>query len=833
PDQTEKYGTTMDDFGGKIAFKEWADGKGYNLEAFWPWKYVRTSAKALNPGDTFVLGVEAMWGNQDGTKLEHRLVDNLKDDSVNRIFFFRAKDGWGKVVLSDKGNLDVSDYQKALQAARLKKFLNYETVGSMPIEYTLPEDREVTIAIDNEDGHRVRNLFGQFPRSKGKNIDYWDGLDDSGNPVPAGKYTAIIVDHEPFELELVNSVYNTSKTPWVTENGRLTWGSNHGHPTSVESQGDIILLTFTGTEGSSGVIRVDAEGDILWADVTEALDITMDDQYAYLLSRESWTQRCMVRKLDLENGDIVLFENPERSTESALPIEQYSEMRDESSIAYAYGKLYIVSPGQGVWQMNPSDGKVEAELTIPGLIAVENQNQTLWGLFSDGRIATMDKDGNVEHVAFTAKGLDRPARLAISDDGKRFAIRNKGTQQVFVYDAKGKQLFTIGENYDKTFDKVSFNVDSHRHAIASHDAEGKGGMRPAGEFVESNLVDPNGLDFDADGTLWVSEANGTSRRVARWSPDGELLEQYWGSADYGAMSGFPITHDSSRFIVHGIEFKLDPNPDLTNRPTQEQPLYFHPALSHGTRGIVFEHNGHEYAMNTPESKQYGFMIAKRGDDHVFHPVVIVDYDNPRTKDIDESAAWVDKNDNQKVDEGESISGNVKGKNTYWSAGWVNPNLEIITADQYIYRPTGFTETGVPLYDFENPERPETLVTGTSRGDNTRPSPDGAIGTFVMDSEGNISDGMNYATVDGRTGSYPNPYRRHDAPAARRGLLIAPFRTNGVVEDVPGGHIVENLRPRIQGKEISLPFEHFQVDRPGDGGVEDQIGVVDCNQLRRT
>jgi hypothetical protein len=35
-----------------------------------------------------------------------------------------------------------------------------------------------------------------------------------------------------------------------------------------------------------------------------------------------------------------------------------------------------------------------------------------------------------------------------------------------------------------------------------------------------------------------------------------------------------------------------------------------------------------------------------------------------------------------------------------------------------------------------------------------------------------------------TGAYPNRFGRHDAPAAQRGLLIAPFRTNGVVEDVP-------------------------------------------------
>jgi hypothetical protein len=62
---------------------------------------------------------------------------------------------------------------------------------------------------------------------------------------------------------------------------------------------------------------------------------------------------------------------------------------------------------------------------------------------------------------------------------------------------------------------------------------------------------------------------------------------------------------------------------------------------------------------------------------------------------------------------------------------------------------------------------------------------GATGTLVMDNQGNITDGIHYAMVDGRQGAYPNHYGRHNAPAAQRGVLIAPFRANGVVEAVPG------------------------------------------------
>ncbi len=766
PDQLEKYGVTMEKFGGKVAFKSWDSGKGYNLETFWPWSYLRTSAKPLKPGDTFVLGLEAMWGSSDGTSLVHRLVDNLRDDTVNRIFFFRAKDGWGKVRISDHGNLELTASQTALQQARLKQFVNYDTAGSVPITYELPSDRDVTIAIDNAAGVRVRNLIGQFPRNKGVSTDLWDGLDDTGSPVAPGDYTATIVDHDPVTLKLLNSVYNSATPPWTTDTGTRTWGSNHGHPTTAASRGDVILLGFTGTEGSSGMMRVSPDGIIKWTDGTELVDITLDDKFAYLLSRESWTKRCMIRRLNLETGAIVLFDNEARSTETILPVD-YKTVPDTASIAYAGGKLYAFVPGQGIWRVAPDSGAVEAKLADPGLIAVTGHNDQLWALLADGRVARLDADGAVVKVVFTTTGLKDPKRLAINRDSSLFAISDHGTNQVTIFTASGKVAHKLGTAYPAS-----------------------GDHRPAGKFIETDFILPNGLDFDADGNLWVTEASGTSRRVTRWSSDGELKAQFWGAADYGGMSGFAFTNDSSRFIALGIEFKLDPNPDIMNRPTQEKPLYFHPDLSEGSRGYVFMHEGHEYAVDYYRGKRIdnvrisGFNIAKRGADGVFRPVVQVVCDNGHTKNVNESKSWIDKNENGIEDEGDVIAG-YGGAEHYWSVAWVRPDLTIISADQQVFHPTGMTDGGVPIYDFTKPERPENLVRGGWPGDNTRPSNDGNVGTMVMDNAGNISDGLNFATVDGRTGGYPNFYKRHDGPAAQRGLIIAPFRANGVVEGVPG------------------------------------------------
>ena len=748
-DQLAKFGPTMAAAGGAIACRRWADGQGYDMECFWPWSFCRTAGVPLAPGDHFTFGIEALWGSKDGTQSVHRLADGIKDETVNRIFMFRARDGWGRAVLAATGKLPVANEQRALQQERAKRFLDYDTYGSIPLTYALQRDSEVTIAIDDATGKRVRHLFGQFPRSAGSLTDHWDGLDDAGNPVTPGDYNATIVHHQPIGLTFHNSVYSSATPPWTTEHGSLFWGSNHGHPTSVATRQDATVLFFTGTEGGSGIQRIDDSGKILWTDGQEFIAGALDDHFAYGLSRSSWQNKTLLIRYDLQSGRLTPFADAEHSPSTTLLPDAKI---DDGTLASAGGALWALFPGRTMQRRDPATGALTKELSAGMLIALATVGEQLIALRQDGAIVALDGEGAEGAIITRIAGLTTPVRLAVDPAGERFLISDHGTNQVVLCDRTGHELHRFG------------------HAYPGND-------RPAGTFITTDLIRPMGTGFDHLGRIWIPEGTKNCKRVGLWSADGALLDQFWGQADYGAMSGFAIIADSSRFIAHGIEFKLDAEPDPWQRKTREQPLIYHPSLNEesGQRGVVYSLNGHDYAAGAPLQKGTSLIIFRRDEHHVFVPCASLESGDAKPGEKKAGRGWVDRNGDG-IRQDDEVVTTPPFASLYWSNGYVRPDLAILTVDGRLYVPTGFGPGGVPLYDFTHAATVANWPKMTGQA---------SIGTPVMDAAGTVSNGIAWMTVDGRSGSYPNPYGRHDAPAARRGLLIAPFRANGVVEGVPG------------------------------------------------
>lgn len=179
------------DQGAGMAFTADADGKGYVQEIKLPWKLITIGGRAAL-GERFSCGVELLWGETDWPV--RRYADNLAEGQTSREFFWTAKDAWGPVFLEKSGKLTLPPPVWELAAAVEKP------EGPVKIAYTLAKDQRVTLANDDAQGRRVRNLLAAAERSAGANVDLWDCLDDRGNLVPPGAYTVRGLSHDGLHL---------------------------------------------------------------------------------------------------------------------------------------------------------------------------------------------------------------------------------------------------------------------------------------------------------------------------------------------------------------------------------------------------------------------------------------------------------------------------------------------------------------------------------------------------------------------------------------------------------------------------------------------------------
>ncbi len=240
-----------------MAFVKDADGKGYVQEIKLPWKLI-TSEKAPQNGEQFACGVELLWGEADWPV--HRYADNLAPGATSREFFWTAREAWGPVFMEAKGNLKLPE-PEYLKIARSG---GEPLQGPVEIHYQLPKEARVTLAIDDEKGRRIRNLVPALPRSKGVNIEKWDGLDDNGKAVPPGTYKFTALYHDGIHANYVMSFANPGNPSWDTASGRGAFYGDHTAPQAVAAAGDFVALASPMGEGGKHLIGCDLNGQRLW-----------------------------------------------------------------------------------------------------------------------------------------------------------------------------------------------------------------------------------------------------------------------------------------------------------------------------------------------------------------------------------------------------------------------------------------------------------------------------------------------------------------------------------------------------------------------------------------
>ncbi len=657
--------------GAKMAFRKHEDGKGYTQEIFLPWKLVTASGTQFKAGDEFTFGLHFNWGGRDNKSwraLEWQDVVN-NPQRVNRIFFWQDSSAWGKITFSPTGNLELEP-KPWEAAADGSSGIDLSTAGAVPIEYELAADARVTLVIEDEHGKRVRNLIGAYPRPKGENVDYWDGLDDSGRPVTPGAYRWRGLIHPGIDVRYQAHMMPHTNPPWRNADGSGGWGADHTPPSDVAALGDRVFLLYEGAESGSALIGCDLEGNKLWGHGGSfqggGFVITACGEDIY------YAAKYHVMRINPNTGRAVPFASG--ATQLGIP-------GGSTGIARRGNLLYVSFVGAlHVFDLD-TDQKMGEITTIPALngLAVDKQNRLL--AVSGSSVVVIESDAG-ETKPVVTEGLDRPRGLAVADDGTIYVI-NGGTQQIFAFDAKGKLLRKIGT---------------------------EGGRPAVGPWDRNGLRNPNGLAVDGQGNIWVAEHDRIAKRLSKWHSDGRNLGEWFGPTPYGG-DGIVDHRDPTRVLCGGLEFKVN------YEDSSAHPIYSHllgpeagqPAAAdmivNGTfwhrQGYTMTYGGHDYL-----AYDRGLLAIRRGDAWV--PCAAIGYVRSTSAAQGDQALWSDLNGNGTVDDDEivvlpGVKYGAEGA-MQWGIPWSRYDLSTVrpvlhsTTRAIRFTPAEFTESGVPVFD---------------------------------------------------------------------------------------------------------------------------------------
>lgn len=223
----------------------------------------------------------------------------------------------------------------------------------IPVRYTLPADRYVTIVIDDAQGHRVRNLIAEAPRTAGPQEELWDRCDDAGQPVPPGAYAWRGLTREALHLAYRGAVNCTGTPPWWTNsnfdlaNGNVNaggWLSDHAPPQDVTVIGKKVFIAAPISENGHTLIACDLTGKKLWGtkwiETNASGYLTNDGSTVYSLTDAN--DRLLIYGFDVATYQFkkvgqLLYEGGNRP------------VRGLSGVAYQLGKLYVAFNAPAMW----------------------------------------------------------------------------------------------------------------------------------------------------------------------------------------------------------------------------------------------------------------------------------------------------------------------------------------------------------------------------------------------------------------------------------------------------------------------------------------------------
>lgn len=604
-------------------------------------------------------------------------------------------------VLLFAGTQPITLHQVALTPLQAAATLTAQ--NAVPIRFTLPADRYVTLVINDAKGNRVRNLTAETLLRKGVNVLYWDGTDDYGMLAPPGNYTASGLHRDALHLVYRFSLYNSGQPSWLTKDHTGGWLADHSPPMAVLAVGDRIFLGSPGPEANDGLIMTDLTGRKRWGwgynnmDMNPTL-LAAEGKYLYCISDQG---RSVLYRFDI-SGDLPKeagFPNKPRF----IAISTYGlglYVAGAHGLACLDGKLYIAETHLNhLLVYNAATGDLEKKLTVPeprGLAVREGKLYVRTG--KDVAILN-PADGALAPVL---TGTNGGRSLAFAPSGRLY-LGDDVTHQVRGYDFK-----------DGKWTEVA--------------VIGTAGGRQLGRYDVKAIMTGYGMTVDPQERLWLTEADFFPKRVSVFSPDGTCVREFLGPPLYGG-GGSIDPGDATRMFYNGVEFSVDwakrqvsPYAVVTRIPEPYTTVKL-PADGRGIDGRIYYLKGRRYYVT---GDQYAFQGVNGLCLQLFdaqeraYPVAMLYQSKMPGAEV---RSWADDNGNGQIEDAE-LSAPVTPRmpepdgRSFWHVRFIlmaNGDAYLEGSGGVVFRVPllEITPQGVPKYDLAHMTLVKRFVGGTS------------------------------------------------------------------------------------------------------------------------
>ena len=747
--------------GAEMGFKVDADGKGYVQEIKLPWKLITLSGK---PDSRFACGVELLWGEADWPI--HRYADNLAEGQISREFFWTAKDAWGPVLLEKAGKLKLPVPAWELAAA------GEQAEGPVKIAYTLAKDQRVTLAIDDAQGRRVRNLLPAAARKAGANTELWDGLDDQGMLVALGTYNVKGLSHDGLYLTYEDSFASPGNPPWTTADGKGGYYGDHTPPEAVAfGPGERGAIACAMGEAGQHLIGVDLQGRRQWGLANRSafgggkVSLATDGKLLWIANVNGQDGAFTIWRCDLTSGVYASWKRKDAAGRDVLdlPIREKDGFAQCRAIAVHGGRLAVILAGErSVLLLDAETGdQVGVLKDLPeGLAALAFRADGKLLLAAGDKLLLADPAGAATTVL--AGGLEAPYGLAVDGQGLIYVSQRGKAMDVAVFTAEGKPSRVVGK---------------------------AGGRPSAGFFNEQAMLNPAQIAIDAKGRLWVTESHQQPKRTSVWANDGRLAFDLIGTTSYCA-GGAIDPADRTHAVSEETEYRFD-----AQRKAWRPYFTLTDALGTGFSGWVSRYArvaGKEYIQfrSTARDGAMVKVLVRRADggwrhcaefgnvglgktiDESYHKEWNQKFAGPLWQgSFGKSFCWLDRNDDgtAQKEEIETVDGELGAY--YWGQAMGEDMSVVIPTRRQLLtmKPAGFSAGGTPLYSLAQAAKvkPACGISGE--------------GMLMVGRDGRCYLNQIPLTAVDPAGAvlwtYPNDFvsvhGSHNAPASRPGLLIGP------------------------------------------------------------